>query len=103
MHRPRLFVTSLAVHWVEDSYETATETGVDADQQLRAFLLVLFGEVLFSHATVKLSTIFLPLLADLDWVGEYAWGAASLAHLYSTLFRFSDGSSRQLGKNLPFL
>ena len=32
MHRPCLFVTSLAVHQVEDSYETAMEPGVDNDQ-----------------------------------------------------------------------
>ena len=46
--------------------------------------------------------MFPPLLADLDRAGEYAWGAASLSFLYSTLFRFSDGSSHQLGGNLPF-
>ena len=34
MHEPRLFVTSSAVHQVKDSYETAIEPGVDADQQL---------------------------------------------------------------------
>ena len=64
---------------------------------------MLFGEVLFSHASSKLSAVFLSLLMDLERVGEYAWGAASLAHLYSTLFCFTDGSSRQLGGNLPFL
>lgn len=31
MYQPRLFVTSLAVHWVEDSRETATEPGEDTD------------------------------------------------------------------------
>ena len=76
---------------------------MEADQQLQTFLLVLFGEVLFSHSSSKLSVWFLPLLADLERVGEYAHGAASLVHLYSTLFRFTDGSSRQLGGNLPFL
>ena len=117
MHGPHLLVISSAVHQIEDSFEMVTGPGVDADQQLRAltgpgvdadqqlqaFLLVLFEEVLFSHATSKLSTIFLPLLADLDQVEEYAWGAASLTHLYSTLFHFTDNNSRQLGGNLPFL
>ena len=31
MHRPHLFVTSSAIHWVEDSYETVTEPGIDAN------------------------------------------------------------------------
>ena len=46
--------------------------------------------------------MFLPLLDDLDRVGEYAWGAVSLSFLYTVLFKFSDGSSHQLGGNLPF-
>ena len=102
MYGPRLSVTTSAVQRVEDSQETATEPGEDVDQQLRAFLLVLFGDLLFSHATSRVSAVFLPLLADLDRVGEYAWGAASLSFLYTVLFKFSDGSSRQLGGNLPF-
>ena len=40
--------------------------GVEADQQLWAFLLVLFEEVLFSHATSKLFAWFLPHLANLE-------------------------------------
>ena len=103
MQGPRLLVTSSAIHQVEDSRYTTTEPGIDTDQQLQAFLLVLLREVLFCQATSKLSTIFLCLLADLDRMGEYAWRAASLSHLYSVLFCFSDGCSCQLGGNLPFL
>ena len=74
MHGHQLLVISSAVRRVEELATTVPEPGVEADQQLRAFLFVLFGEVLFSHASSKLSAIFLPLLADLDRVGEYAWG-----------------------------
>ena len=103
MSGEQLVVITSAVRRVSELAETVAGSGVKADQQLRAFLLVLFGEVLFSHASSKLSAWFLPLLADLERVGEYTWGAASLAHLYSTLFYFTDGSSHQLGRNLPFL
>ena len=48
------------------------ELGEDANQQLRAFLLVLFGHVLFKYATLWFSAMFLPLLSDLNRVGEYA-------------------------------
>ena len=102
MYGPRLFVTTSAVQHIKDSQETTTEPGEDVDQQLRAFLLVLFGDLLFSHTTSQVSAVFLPLLDNLDRVGEYAWGAASLSFLYTVLFKFSDGSSRQLGRNLPF-
>ena len=65
-------VITSAVRRVSELAETAAGSGVEANQQLRAFLLVLFGEVLFSHASSKLSVWFLPLLADLERVGEYA-------------------------------
>ena len=94
MSGEQLVVITSVVHQVSELAETVAGPGVEADQQLRAFLLVLFGEVLFSHSSSKLSAWFLPLLADLERVGEYAWGVASLAHLYSTLFCFTDGSSR---------
>ena len=67
-----------AVCQVSELTETVAGPGVEADQQLQAFFLVLFGEVLFSHSSSKLSAWFLPLLADLERVREYAWGAASL-------------------------
>ena len=94
MHRHQLVFISSVIRRVEELTATVAGPGAEADQQLRAFLLVLFREVLFSHASSKLSVVFLPLLVDLGRVGEYAWGAASLAHLYSTLFHFTDGSSR---------
>ena len=65
MYRHQLVFISSAICWVEELVATVAGPGVDADQQLRAFLLVLFGEVLFSHASSKLSVVFLPLLVDL--------------------------------------
>ena len=103
MSGEQLVVITSAVRRVSELVETVDGPGVGADQQLWAFLLVLFREVLFSHFSSKLSAWFLPLLADLECMGEYAWSAASLAHLFSTLFCFTDGCSRQLGGNLSFV
>ena len=66
MYRHQLLVISSTICRVEELAATVAEPGVKADQQFRAFLLVLFGVVLFSHASSKLSAVFLPLLADLD-------------------------------------
>ena len=73
MSGEQLVVITSAVRWVSELEETVDGPGVEADQQLHTFLLVLF-----SHSSSKLSVWFLPLLADLERVGEYAWGAASL-------------------------
>ena len=64
MSGEQLVVITSAVHRVSELAETIEGLGVEADQQLRAFLLVLFGEVVFSHSSLKLSAWFLPLLAD---------------------------------------
>ena len=61
-----LVVITSTVRWVRDLVEAVVGPGMEADQQLRAFLLVLFEEVLFLHASSKLSAVFLPLLADLE-------------------------------------
>ena len=72
MSGEQLVVITSAVRRVSELAETVARPGVEADQQLRAFLLVLFGEVLFSHSSSKLSAWFLPLLTDLERLGEYA-------------------------------
>ena len=71
MSGEQLVVITFAVRRVSELAETIAGPGVEADQQLRAFLLVLFREVLFLHSSSKLSAWFLPLLADLECVGEY--------------------------------
>ena len=54
MNREQLVVITSAVCRVSELAETVDGPGVKADQQLRAFLLMLFREVLFSHSS-KLS------------------------------------------------
>ena len=71
MSGEQLVVITSAVRRVSELAETVARPGVEADQQLRAFLLVLFGEVLFSHSSSKLSAWFLPLLADLERVWQF--------------------------------
>ena len=62
MSGEQLVVITFAVRRVSELAETVDGPGVE----------VLFGEVLFSHSSSKLSMWFLPLLADLERVGEYA-------------------------------
>ena len=55
MSGEQLVVITSAVRRVSELAETVDGPGVEADQQLWAFFLVLFGEVLFSHSCSKLS------------------------------------------------
>ncbi|MQL79270.1 hypothetical protein Taro_011703 [Colocasia esculenta] len=81
--------------------ELASEPGPQADLDLRRFLVLFLGRLLFAMRGDAVHCRFLPLLADLGEVGGYAWGAAFLAHQFDGL----SASERQTSTSgfYPFL
>ncbi|MQL91594.1 hypothetical protein Taro_024209 [Colocasia esculenta] len=65
--------------------ELASEPGQQADLDLRRFLVLFLGRLLFAMRGDAVHCCFLPLLEDLGEVGGYAWGAAFLAHQFDGL------------------
>ncbi|MQM08160.1 hypothetical protein Taro_041015 [Colocasia esculenta] len=65
--------------------ELASEPGPQADLDLRRFLILFLGRLLFATRGDAVHCRFLPLLEDLSEVGGYAWGAAFLAHQFDSL------------------
>ncbi|MQL71748.1 hypothetical protein Taro_004071 [Colocasia esculenta] len=65
--------------------ELASEPGPQADLDLRRFLVLFLGRLLFATRGDAVHCRFLPLLEDLGEVGGYAWGAAFLAHQFDGL------------------
>ncbi|MQM14222.1 hypothetical protein Taro_047149 [Colocasia esculenta] len=65
--------------------ELASEPRPQADLDLRHFLVLFLGRLLFATRGDAVHCRFLPLLADLGEVGGYAWGAAFLAHQFDGL------------------
>ncbi|MQM20836.1 hypothetical protein Taro_053864 [Colocasia esculenta] len=65
--------------------ELASEPGPQADLDLRRFLVLFLGRLLFATRGDAVHCRFLPLLEDLGGVGGYAWGAAFLAHQFDGL------------------
>ncbi|MQM21823.1 hypothetical protein Taro_054868 [Colocasia esculenta] len=63
----------------------ADEPGAQADLDLRLFLILFFGRLLFAKRGDTVHCRFLPLLEDLGQVGSHAWGAAFLAHQFESL------------------
>ncbi|MQM02094.1 hypothetical protein Taro_034857 [Colocasia esculenta] len=68
---------------------------------LRCFLVLFLGRLLFATRGDAVHCHFLPLLEDLSEVGGYAWGAALLAHQFDSL----GASERQTSTSgfFPFL
>ncbi|MQM11068.1 hypothetical protein Taro_043968 [Colocasia esculenta] len=81
--------------------ELASEPGPQADLDLRRFLVLFLGRLLFATRGDAVHCRFLPLLEDLGEVGGYAWGAAFLAHQFDGL----SASERQTSTSgfYPFL
>ncbi|MQL83449.1 hypothetical protein Taro_015934 [Colocasia esculenta] len=81
--------------------ELASEPGAQADLDLRRFLMLFLGRLLFATRGDAVHCRFLPLLADLGEVGGYAQGAAFLAHQFDSL----GASERQTSTSwfFPFL
>ncbi|MQM08398.1 hypothetical protein Taro_041255 [Colocasia esculenta] len=65
--------------------ELESEPGAQADLDLRRFLVLFLGRLLFATRGDAVHCHFLPLLEDLGEVGGYAWGAAFLAHQFDSL------------------
>ncbi|MQM20211.1 hypothetical protein Taro_053227 [Colocasia esculenta] len=65
--------------------ELASDPGAQADLDLRRFLVLFLGRLLFATRGDVVHCRFLPLLEDLSEVGGYAWGAAFLAHQFDNL------------------
>ncbi|MQM03862.1 hypothetical protein Taro_036643 [Colocasia esculenta] len=61
------------------------EEGEAADRDLRRFLTLVIGKLILGTRGDPVSCRCLPLLEDLSSVGNYAWGAALLAHLFDSL------------------
>ncbi|MQL71059.1 hypothetical protein Taro_003369 [Colocasia esculenta] len=81
--------------------ELVSEPGAEADMDLRCFLVLFLGRLLFATRGDAVHCHFLPLLEDLSEVGGYAWGAAFLAHQFDSL----GASERQTSTSgfFPFL
>ncbi|MQM23365.1 hypothetical protein Taro_056429 [Colocasia esculenta] len=81
--------------------ELASDPRAQANLDLRRFLVLFLGRLLFATRGDAVHCRFLPLLEDLSEVGGYAWGAAFLAHQFDRL----GTSERQTSTSgfFPFL
>ncbi|KAL9667491.1 hypothetical protein QQ045_001852 [Rhodiola kirilowii] len=75
----------------------AEATELDIQNYTRAYILLMLGSSLMLDSSGnEISLHYLPLLADLDSLSSYSWGAAVLAYLYRSLCNACESKSTQL-------
>ncbi|CDP17527.1 unnamed protein product [Coffea canephora] len=71
---------------VLDTELPADASNAECRQRTRIYiLLILGGHLLSDKSGNKVPLLYLPLLRDLETVGQYSWGSACLATLYRSL------------------
>ncbi|EEF45971.1 conserved hypothetical protein [Ricinus communis] len=65
---------------------TAAFTDEEVDQYARSFLMFLFGASIFADIYLTIQLSFLTILVDINAMGSFTWGQATLCQLY----RFMD-------------
>ncbi|GMQ06210.1 hypothetical protein CsSME_00050878 [Camellia sinensis var. sinensis] len=98
----RVRVRWLSEHFQGDFPDDAADELVQ--QHARAYILWLIGGVLLPDKSQNLlKLMYLPLLRDIDVIGQYSWGAAALAFLYRMLCRATQVGVTQIGRPLVLL
>lgn len=98
--------SSIKIAWLRENFRQLSD---DVDEETvkcyaRAYLLLMLGGVLFPDASGgDMQLLYLPLLEDLDAVGNYSWGSATLAYLYRQLCRASKKAKQEIGGPLILL
>ncbi|KAL5148611.1 Protein MAIN-LIKE 1 [Glycine soja] len=82
--------------WLRDIYQRRCQVE-HWTSAAHAYLLHLLGCTLFANkSATHVHVVFLDALCDLSQTGRYAWGAATLVHMYDHLNDVCISTSRQL-------
>ncbi|CAN1292258.1 hypothetical protein LINPERPRIM_LOCUS21482 [Linum perenne] len=71
--------------WLRNHFGTirGDADDVTVEQHFRSCIIDFFGSCIFANwSSAYEHLFFLPLLEDMDRIGAYAWGAATLSWLY---------------------
>ncbi|KAL5148681.1 Protein MAIN-LIKE 1 [Glycine soja] len=91
------------LQWVRDIYQRRCQAG-HWTAVARAYLLHLLGCTLFANkSATNVHVVYLEVLRDLSMTERYAWGVATLVHMYDQLNDASMSHSRQLDGYITLL
>lgn len=96
----QLLGQSIKLKWLKETFKNISVDSTVQQVQMacRAYILRLIGGfVIPDKSSNRVHLMYLPLLRDLDHVGQYSWGSACLANLYRQMCRATAPSYTSMG------
>ncbi|XP_028787985.1 serine/threonine-protein phosphatase 7 long form homolog [Neltuma alba] len=102
----RILGQRLLMNWLEEHFNHLPDDADDVQVQqfTRAYILRLIGGYLMpDRSCTRVYLMYLPLLYNLEEVGNFSWGSAVLAHLYRELCNATNPTEDGIGGCLSLL
>ncbi|KAM3290281.1 hypothetical protein P3S67_018570 [Capsicum chacoense] len=99
-----LKVSALKVHMLSEPQLSEMATQEIVNQKARCYMFwMIAGTMMADISGSYLKLIYLPMLEDVNAIGSYSWGSATLAYLYRFLCKASQSIQNEIVGYLPLL
>ncbi|XP_027346483.1 serine/threonine-protein phosphatase 7 long form homolog [Abrus precatorius] len=99
--------SSLKLTWLDEHFSHVglhNQNPIQLTRFARAYILRLIGGfMLADHSSSRVPVRYLPLLEDLEIIGQYSWGSAALAFLYIELCMSTNIDRSGIGGLTPLV
>ncbi|KAM3359924.1 hypothetical protein P3S68_019635 [Capsicum galapagoense] len=99
-----LKVSALKVHMLSEPQLSEMATQEIVNQKARCYMFWMIAGTMIAHTSGSyLKFMYLPMLEDVNAIGSYSWGSATLAYLYRFLCKASQSIQNKIVGFLPLL
>ncbi|KAM3221711.1 protein MAIN-LIKE 2-like [Capsicum annuum] len=99
-----LKVSALKEHMLSEPQLSDMATQEIVNQKARCYMFwMIAGTMMADTSGSYLKLIYLPILEDVNAIGSYSWGSATLAYLYRFLCKASQSIQNEIAGFLPLL
>ncbi|PHT53130.1 Peroxisome biogenesis protein 2 [Capsicum baccatum] len=97
-------VSTLKSHLLSDPQLSDMATQEIVNQKARCYMFwMIAGMMMTDTSGAYLKIMYLPMLEDVNAIGSYSWGSATLAYLYRFLYKASQSTQNEIARFLPLL
>ncbi|KAM3287490.1 hypothetical protein P3S67_020920 [Capsicum chacoense] len=99
-----LKVSALKAHMLSEPQLSDMATQEIVNQKARCYMFwMIAGTMMADTSSSYLKLMYLPMLEDVNAIGSYSWGSATLAYLYHFLCKSSQSIQNEIAGFLPLL